>query len=46
MQDLLIDSYLINVEINVESLPFVSLHFNRNGLLYSVMNPFYKRAIV
>ena len=29
-----------------ENLPFISLHFNKDGLLYSVMHPFYKKTLV
>ena len=39
--DELIDGYLIG-----GSLPFISLHFNENALLYSVMNINYKHTIV
>ena len=39
--DELIDGYLIG-----GSLPFISLHFNENALLYSVMNINYKHIIV
>jgi preprotein translocase subunit SecA/ankyrin repeat protein len=29
-----------------EALPYISLHFDENGILYSVMNPFYEETIV
>ena len=35
------NGFLIN-----HQLPFVSLHFNQNCLLYSVMNNYYKRTLV
>lgn len=30
----------------IDEMPFVSLHFNNNHLLYSVMHPYYKNTIV
>jgi hypothetical protein len=29
-----------------EALPYISLHFDENSILYSVMNPFYEETIV
>jgi hypothetical protein len=29
-----------------ESLPYISLHFDETGILYSVMNPFYQETII
>lgn len=32
--------------LNGGNLPFISLHFNKNGILYSVMNPLYKQTLI
>ena len=37
---------IFEISLNGGELPFVSLHFNNDGLLYSVMNPLFKQTLI